>query len=229
MSQARSLGSRALRRFLLTLALTALLLFLPARSLAFWQAWLMLGCLAVSWTFFLLHFLEHDPQLLERRLQIQEPRPEQKVFQKRFSRVLSLAFLAAGLDFHSGWSRALASIPLVLILSGQALVIAGYWTVFWVMKTNPFAASVIRIEAGQTVISQGPYALVRHPMYSGMALMALAMPFALGSYVALPLFWLLVPILGYRLVHEERFLRRDLPGYEQFCRQTRFRLLPGIW
>jgi protein-S-isoprenylcysteine O-methyltransferase Ste14 len=188
-----------------------------------------LGLMLITWIILLLHFLKHDPQLLERRLQADEPQPEQKLFQRLFSTVLFLAFISAGLDFRFGWSRLLGSVPLLLVLAAQALVVAGYLMVFWVMKTNTFAASVIRVEAQQSVISSGPYAFVRHPMYSGMALTVLAMPLALGSYAALPVFALLVPILMYRLIHEERFLRRDLPGYEQYCQQTKFRLIPWLW
>jgi protein-S-isoprenylcysteine O-methyltransferase Ste14 len=97
------------------------------------------------------------------------------------------------------------------------------------MKTNSFAASTIQVEAEQTVIHNGPYAFVRHPMYLGMTLMMLATPLALESYVALPVFALQVPILVYRLVHEEKTLCRDLPGYAEYCNRTRRRLVPGVW
>ena len=97
------------------------------------------------------------------------------------------------------------------------------------MKTNGFAGSTIRVEAEQKVIHGGPYALVRHPMYFGMAVTALGAPLALGSYVAMPMFALLVPVLVYRLIHEEKTLRRDLPGYAEYCERTWFRLVPWVW
>ena len=97
------------------------------------------------------------------------------------------------------------------------------------MKTNTFAASTIQVESKQIVIDRGPYALVRHPKYTGMVVTVLAVPLALGSYVALPLFALLVPLLVYRLIHEERILRRDLAGYADYCERTRFRLVPRVW
>jgi protein-S-isoprenylcysteine O-methyltransferase Ste14 len=97
------------------------------------------------------------------------------------------------------------------------------------MKTNSFAASTIQVEAEQKVVDGGPYALVRHPMYTGMAVTTLAAALALGSYVALPVVALMVPLLIDRLIHEERTLRRDLPGYGEYCERTRFRLVPWMW
>jgi protein-S-isoprenylcysteine O-methyltransferase Ste14 len=96
------------------------------------------------------------------------------------------------------------------------------------MKTNSFASSVIQVEAGQRVISTGPYRLVRHPMYSAISLLSLATPLALGSYLALPLFVLLIPLLVFRLLNEEKLLRQNLPGYTDYCSRTRFRLVPFV-
>jgi protein-S-isoprenylcysteine O-methyltransferase Ste14 len=223
-----SLKKRATRRFVITLLILAVLLFIPG-TVHFWQGWLFLGLMSVFFTFFLRNFLKNDPQLLERRLQNRETEPEQRLFQKWFVLTLFLGFILVGLDFRFGWSRALVPFPLALIIAGQVEAAAGYWLVFWVMKTNTFAASTIRVEANQAVIQTGPYAVVRHPMYTGMAITALAIPLALGSYVAIPFFAFLVVLLVYRLIHEERTLRRDLPGYAEYCQRTRFRLMPGIW
>lgn len=230
MDQKSSLRARAARRLGGTLAVYVLLVFIPAGSLRFWQAWLFLALTASFFVFFFGHLLKHDPQLLERRLQRRETEPEQKLFQKLFATILLSAFVLAGLDFRFGWSRTwLGPVPVALVLAAQGAVAAGYWLVFWVMKTNSFAASTIGVEAGQRVIDRGPYALVRHPMYTGMAITALAAPLALGSYVALPVFALIIPVLVYRLIHEERMLRENLPGYAEYCERTRFRLVPRVW
>ena len=101
--------------------------------------------------------------------------------------------------------------------------------VFWALKTNSFAASTIRVESGQRVISTGPYRMVRHPMYLGVDLMALFTPLALGSYFALPAFALLIPMIVLRLLNEEKLLRQDLPGYSEYCLRTPFRLVPFVW
>lgn len=225
-----SLKARAVRRLLTVLIFSGVLLLVPAGSLRFWPGWLLLSLTAAFWIFFLVHFLKHDPQLLERRLQDKEAEPEQGLFRKLFVAIMFSAFILAGFDFRFGWSpRWLGPVPLAVVAVAQVVVVAGYWIVFWVMKTNSFAGSAIQVEAEQTVIHSGPYAFVRHPMYSGMAVTMLAVPLALGSYAALPVFALTVPILIYRLIHEERTLRRELPGYAEYCERTRFRLVPGVW
>jgi protein-S-isoprenylcysteine O-methyltransferase Ste14 len=229
MNEMADLKRRSIRRFLMTLLILAWLLFMPARSWRFWQAWWLLGLMAGFWAFFFIYFLKHDPQLLERRLQRHEADPAQRRFQRLFSLILFLALIVAGLDFRFGWSRSIAPVPLAVIIAGQIITVAGYWLVFWVMKTNSFAASTIQVEAGQLVVRSGPYAIVRHPMYLGMAITTVGMPLALGSYVALPLFALHVPLLMYRLIHEERTLCRDLPGYVEYCQLTPNRLLPWLW
>jgi protein-S-isoprenylcysteine O-methyltransferase Ste14 len=144
--------------------------------------------------FFFIDLIKHDPQLLERRLKNKETEPEQRLFQKLWMIISLAAFTLAGLDFRFGWSHEwLAPVPVWLVVVGQLIVVAGYWLVFWVMKTNSFAANTIQVQTGQRVIRSGPYATVRHPMYSGMAVTALGMPLALGSYVALPVFASLIP------------------------------------
>ena len=106
---------------------------------------------------------------------------------------------------------------------------ASYLMTIWVMDVNRYAARTIRVEAGQKVVSKGPYKWVRHPMYFGLLLMMLSTPLALGSYVALPIFALALPALMFRLLHEEKVLRRKLPGYAEYCEGTRYRLIPYIW
>ena len=227
--KAMSLKARAQRRLAITMTVLAAML-LSAGSLRFWQGWLFLILMSGFWTFFFIDLLKHNPQLLERRLESKETQPEQRLFQKLWSVISLPAFALAGLDFRFGWSREwLGGVPMWLVAAGQVMAVAGYWLVFWVMKTNSFASTTIQVETGQRVVRSGPYATVRHPMYSGMAVMALGTPLALGSYLALPLFASLIPVLMFRLIHEERFLHHALPGYREYCEQTRFRLIPFVW
>lgn len=223
-----SLKARGVRRMGMTLLSVAAMLFVPAGSWRFWQGWVYLLLMMGFWSYFFLHFLKHDPQLAERRLQSKEPELVQKVILKLFSVFLCAGFIVAGLDFRFGWSRP-GLVRDTLIVAGQSGVVAGYWLVFWVMKTNSYAASVIQVESGQRVIDSGPYALVRHPMYTGMSLTSVATPLALGSYVALPVFVCILPLLVYRLIHEERTLCRDLPGYSEYCQRAHFRIVPFVW
>jgi protein-S-isoprenylcysteine O-methyltransferase Ste14 len=224
-----SLKGRAQQRLTITLTVLSALL-LSAGSLRFWQGWLFLVLMSGFWTFFLIDLTKNDPQLLERRLKNKETQPEQRLFQKLWMVISLASFTLAGLDFRFGWSRErLGPVPVWLVVVGQMIALAGYWLVFWVMKTNSFAASTIQVESGQRVVRNGPYATVRHPMYSGMAVMALGTPLALGSYFALPVFASLIPVLMFRLIHEEKFLHHALPGYAEYCEQTRFRLAPFVW
>jgi protein-S-isoprenylcysteine O-methyltransferase Ste14 len=230
MERKASLKVRSVRRLAMALTALAAILFLSAGSLHFWPGWLFVVLQSGFWIFFCVDFLKHDPQLLERRLQNKETQPEQKLFQALWSMITILAFILAGLDFRFGWTRGwVGQVPLTLVLMAQAMVVGGYWLVFWVMKTNTFAGSTIQVESKQTVICSGPYAIVRHPMYFGMVVAVLAAPLALASYVTVPVFALLVPMLVFRLTHEEQTLRRDLLGYTDYCERTRFRLVPWVW
>ena len=223
------LKKRGIGRITSTILILAGILFISAGSLRFWQGWLFLFLMTAFWGYFFVVFMKRDPQLLERRLQKKEIHLEQKIFQKLFSTILIVAFIVAAFDFRFGWSRSAGSVPIWLVLAGQGLVVAGYWFAFWTMKTNSFAASIIRVEEGQRVIEVGPYAWMRHPMYFGMAVTVLSAPLALGSYIAIPVFALLGPVLVYRLIYEERTLCRELRGYSEYCQRRRFRLIPGIW
>jgi protein-S-isoprenylcysteine O-methyltransferase Ste14 len=229
-ARGRSVKQRGLRQLTLSLTVVAALLFLSAGSLRYWQGWLFLILMTGFWIFFFIDLLKHDPKLLERRLQSEESAPEQRLFQKLMLVILLPAFVLAGLDFRYRCTQTrLHGVPVWLVLVGQAMAVAAYWLVFSVMKANSFAASTIRVEDEQRVIDSGPYAIVRHPMYSGMALMVLGTPLALGSCVALPVFALFIPLLIFRLTHEERFLRHALPGYAEYCNRIRFRLIPFLW
>jgi protein-S-isoprenylcysteine O-methyltransferase Ste14 len=223
------LKKRGIGRLASTILILGGLLFISAGSLRFWQGWLFLFLMVGFWTYFFVAFLNRDPQLLERRLQAKEIHREQKIFHELHSTILIVAFIVAALDFRFGWTQARGGVPVSLVLAAHVLVVVGYWIVFWTMKTNSFAASIIKVEEDQRVIEVGPYAWVRHPMYLGMSITELALPLALGSYVALPVFALLVPSLIYRLIYEERTLCKELRGYSEYCTRTRFRIVPGIW
>jgi len=116
-----------------------------------------------------------------------------------------------------------------LTIFSQLAVLGGSVLTFWIMKANRFASRAVQVEPGQEVISSGPYAIVRHPMYSGICLMLLFTPLALGSYIALPAFLLVIPLVVLRLLNEEKVLHQELPGYSEYCVHTRFRLVPYLW
>ena len=224
-----TLRSRLALRFSFGVTIGIAVLFIPAGSLRFWGGWVFIAELVAASLFMSIYFYRHDPGLLQRRLDTKEKENTQRIFRKLFAPLWGCGLILSGFNYRFGWSeKALGRVPLWLIVLGQALVLAAYWLVFQVMKTNSFASSIIQVEAGQTVISTGPYRLVRHPMYSAISLMLLATPLALGSYMAVPLFVSLIPLLVFRLLNEEKLLRQNLPGYAEYCLRTRFRLVPFV-
>jgi protein-S-isoprenylcysteine O-methyltransferase Ste14 len=208
----------------------AAMLFVPAGSLRFWQGWTFLALTSIPVTYFSWDLYKRDPQLTERRLQSKEKIREQRLLVRSLKVCFFAAFLLPGLDYRFGWSRRiLGAVPWWLALLSQGLALAGLFLMFWVFRTNTFASRTIQVEPDQKVISTGPYRIVRHPMYLGSLIMWLSMPLALGSYIAWPVFALLVPFYVFRLLREEKFLRQQLPGYSEYCLRTHFRLIPFAW
>lgn len=202
-----------------------LIFFVPAGTLDYWEAWVYCAVLLVPFVFVLTYLLRKDPELLARRIRLNEKEPAQRRIIRASSLIFFTGFLIPGLDHRFGWS----DIPVEAVLAANILVILGYVLVFLVFKENPFASRVVEVEPDQRVISTGPYALVRHPMYLGTSIMWLATPIALGSYWALPVFLFLPIVLVYRIMNEEEVLLRELPGYREYTQKVRYRLIPGIW
>ncbi len=215
-----TLKSRLVLRFIFMPVVLGSFLFLPAGSFRFWQGWTYLIITLASIFSIFGYFYRHDPKVIERRLKRGETVRAQKLIMKFISAIMLIAFL---LPF--GWSH----LPFWLTILSQAFILGGYLMIFWALKRNSFAASTIRVEAGQRVISTGPYGIVRHPMYLGGDIWLLFTPLALGSYFALPVFALLIPLIVVRLLNEEKVLRQELPGYAEYCLHTRFRLVPFLW
>lgn len=203
----------------------SVLLFIPAGSFLYWQAWIYFGVIFFPMLFVLRYLLKRDPELLERRLRSKEKVKEQKTIVKLFSLLFLIGFVIPGLDYRFGWSH--VSVPIVIL--ANVLVFTGYLIFFSVMKANTYASRIIEVEKEQTVISSGPYAIVRHPMYAGWLLMIIATPVALGSYWSLLVFMLFTIPLVQRIVNEEKVLLKELPGYEEYCRKIEYRLIPYIF
>ncbi len=211
--------------YLAALPVVGAMLFLPAGTFDYWQAWLYLAILFIPVAFVGLYFLKSDPAFLERRFKTKEKEAKQKAIVKITALLFLIGFLIPGLDRRFGWS----SVPFEVAVGANLLVFIGYIIVFLAFKENSYAARTVEVEKGQKVISTGPYSVVRHPMYVGFLLLYTATPIALGSYWALPLFLLTIPAIIFRILNEEELLRRKLPGYGAYCRKTRYRLLPYAW
>lgn len=225
-----SLKSRLIVQFGFAFGLGTALLFLPAGTLNFWRAWVFLAIIFVPMVIFSVYFYIRDPAVVERRLQRREKQQEQRLVM-RWANVVSFAgMIVPGLDHRFGWTRRwTGGVPLWLEIVAQILALAGYVGTMWVISVNRFASRTIQVEKGQKVISTAPYSWVRHPLYSAALVMWLSAALALGSYVALPFFALLVPVIVLRLLNEEKVLRQDLPGYTEYCERVRYRLVPNVW
>jgi len=222
---AEDVKKRALVLFPLGFISLAVMFFVPAGTLDYWQAWVYLAILMVPVAFVVAYFLKNDPEFLVRRLKFKEKQAKQRLVIRLSSLVFIVAFLLPGLDRRFGWS----SVPAELVLAADAVVFLSYLFIFLVFRENSFAGRTIEVVKGQKVVSTGPYSLIRHPMYLGFILMYAATPIALGSYWALPVFLLVVPLIVLRIQNEEDVLERGLPGYAEYCKKTRYRLVPFIW
>jgi protein-S-isoprenylcysteine O-methyltransferase Ste14 len=214
-----------LARFLAGFIVLVAMFFLPAGTLAYWEAWLYLGLLFSLVTLVLLYFLKNDPGFLERRMRLKEKEAQQRWIVGLSYLPFLLAFLLPGLDRRFGWSNP----PVALTITADVLVFLGYGLVFLVFYENRFASRIVEVEKGQTVISTGPYALVRHPMYLGTLVLLIFSPLALGSYWAMLPALLLIPVFVARILNEESVLSRQLDGYQEYTHKVRYRLFPGIW
>jgi protein-S-isoprenylcysteine O-methyltransferase Ste14 len=214
--------------FLFLAVAMGLLLFVPARTIDYWQTWLFLAVYFTGSLFVSLYLMKQDPALLQRRMR-GGPTAEKQREQKLIMLVASLGFIALlvvpALDHRMQWSH----IPVSVIVVGDILVALWWLVVFIVFRENSFASATIEVADGQTVVSTGPYAIVRHPMYAGGLLLVVGMPLALGSYWGLLPIGAMMPVLLWRLFDEERFLARKLPGYTEYCARVRWRLIPGVF
>ncbi len=204
------------------------LIFLPAGTFDYWQGWLFLGTFAASTGGFTVYLALYDRPLLERRMKA-GPRHEQELSQKIIVSLILLAFFALivlpALDYRFAWSPVAPSVSIL----GDAVILLSFLFIFWVTRVNSFAASNIRVEQDQRVIDRGPYAYVRHPMYTGATWLFVGIPLALGSWWSLGLIVPFMAVLVWRLLDEERILRRELPGYMEYMRRVRFHLIPFVW
>src|SRR6185295_856053 len=204
------------------------LIFLTAGTFRYWQGWSFLATFTVCSTALTVYMALYDEKLLERRLRA-GPRAETETSQKIIMVLVLLGFAALMvvpvLDHRFGWSP----VPPYVSMIGDGLIALGYLFILFVLRENTYAASTIQIADDQRVISTGPYALVRHPMYAAALLLVIGMPLALDSWYGLLGILVLLPVLTWRLLDEERFLTRNLKGYAEYTREVRWRLIPGLF
>ncbi|MFD0678291.1 MULTISPECIES: methyltransferase family protein [unclassified Paenibacillus] len=200
-------------------------LFLPAGSFNFWEAWIYFVIFLGSTFVINGYFLKRDPELIERRSNAKEKEKEQKIFQTISGISFVGLLVLPGLDYRFDWSN----VPLFIVFVADVIVLLGFSIVFLVFKENSYTSAIIEVNENQKVISTGPYALVRHPMYTGAMFIILFTPLALGSiWAVIPSITIIIFIV-LRLLNEEKVLLKELKGYEEYCKKTRYHLIPFIW
>ena len=218
---------KIIARVLIIFIFLGLLLFLTAGSLNYNEAWIYILSLLLTGLFVIGYFFKKDPEFIGGRVMKRREKEEtSKKIQNILSIPLFIGLFIPGLDYRFGWS----DVPMPLVIISVAFVLAGYLFIARVMEENRYASSIIEISDEQKVIESGPYKIVRHPMYTGGLLFTIFTPLALGSY------WALIPfsvtsVIGIilRIINEEKFLVTNLPGYSEYCRKTKYRIIPFLW
>jgi protein-S-isoprenylcysteine O-methyltransferase Ste14 len=219
---------RTWSKLIVLVVVMGFLLFIPAWTLRYWQAWVYLSIFTGASVLITLYLMKNDPGLLERRMRsgpMAEKRPTQKFIMLATIIAFMSLLIVPSLDHRFGWS----AVPLGGELLGDVLVVVGFYFMHLVYRENTFASATIQVVEGQRVISTGPYAIVRHPMYAGGALYLLGTPLALGSYWGLLALGATLPFLIWRLLDEERFLAKNLRGYTEYQKRVPHRLIPFVW
>jgi len=219
---------KALAGLLRSLLVVAAIFFIPAWSLRFWEGWVYIAIMGAASAAIILYLARHDDALIGRRLKagpVAEKEKSQKIIQTLTAAAGVILFLVPGFDFRWQWS----DVPMALIVLGDIGVMAGYVIIFLVFRENTYASSIVEVAESQKVVSTGPYAVVRHPMYVGAIVLFLATPLALDSWWAFIPAIVLSAMIAVRLIDEERFLVTHLPGHDDYRRKVRDRLIPGLW
>lgn len=217
---------QAIIRYILTLLFVFFLLFLPAGSLKFWNAWIFIGALFLPDLFLLIYLAIKDPGLLQKRLKIKEKDKSQRIFNVLYYIGIIITLIITGLDFKYRWSV----VPLWLVIVATGIMISGFFMAFIALKQNRYASRVVEIQEGQKIIDFGLYSVVRHPMYLSALFLFCPMPLVLGSWYAFIIPVIVAPfLLVIRIINEEKVLKNDLNGYEDYMKKVKYRLLPFIW
>lgn len=204
------------------------LLFVPAGTVNYWQAWVFIAVFIAATMLPSIYLAVNDPEALRRRMHAgptAETRPVQRLIFCAIYVLVAALLVVSALDHRFGWT----TVPLWLVVVGDVLVVVGLVLAQWVVIQNSYAAATIRVEEGQRLATTGLYGLVRHPMYAGALIMMLGTPLALDSYWGLAVVIPAAAVLGIRILDEEKMLTDELDGYREYRQRVRYRLIPNVW
>lgn len=221
----KELFVRAITRFLAGLLLVSGLLFIPAGTWNYPQGWLLLGILFIPMFIGGLVMMKKNPELLKKRLNVREEETEQRRVILLSGIMFLAAFIAAGLSFR--YQRLM--LPAPVSVAAAIVFLAAYALYAEVLRENTYLSRTVEVQENQKVIDTGLYGVVRHPMYMATVLLFPAMPLVLGSVISFVIILLYIPIMVKRIRNEERVLAEGLPGYREYMKKVKYRLIPFIW
>ena len=221
----KNLAARAVSKYLAGLVMVALLLFVPAGSLAYPNGWLFISLLFIPMLVLGFVLLFKAPELLEKRLNAKEEQGEQRKVVGLSALLFLAGFMTAALDFRFGWSQ----LPGWLVLAASVILLLSYGMYAEVMRENAYLSRTVEIQENQKVIDTGLYGIIRHPMYTSTILLFLSIPLVLGSGIAFLLFLAYPVLIAKRIRNEEQVLEEGLAGYREYKQKVKYRLIPFIW
>jgi protein-S-isoprenylcysteine O-methyltransferase Ste14 len=221
----RELFKQAMVKFFAGVIIVALLLFLPAWTLRYPQAWLLICILFIPMFIAGLIMMKKDPELLKKRLSAKEKESEQKTVVALSGLMFLAAFVLAGLSFRFGWLM----LPFPVSIVFAVVFLIAYALYAEVLRENSYLSRTIEVQEDQKVVDTGLYGIVRHPMYSATLILFLSMPLVLGSVISFVITLAYIPIIVKRIRNEEQVLGKDLPGYTEYMGKVKYRLIPFIW
>ena len=221
----RKLFIRAITRFAAGVILMGALLFVPAGTVRYPQAWILMGILFIPMFLAGLVLMKLNPELLKKRLSVDEKEEEQKQVILYSGIMFIAAFAAAGLSLRFQFMM----FPFPVTVIGTVLFLASYVLYGEVLRENTYLSRTVEVQEGQKVIDTGLYGIVRHPMYMAVVILFLSMPLVLGSLVSFVIMLGCIPILVKRIRNEEKGLEEGLPGYREYKQKVKYRLVPFIW
>ena len=221
----KKLFMQAIGKFLAGVLLLAVLLFLPAGSFAYWQAWLFLGILFVPMFCAGIVLMFKNPELLQKRLNAKEEESQQKAVLCLSGLMFLSAFVVAGLNYRFGW----IVMPKWAVIAAAVVFLLAYALYAEVLRENVYLSRTVEVQENQKVIDTGLYGVVRHPMYMSTVLLFLSMPLVLGSVLSFAIMLLYFPIIALRIRNEEQVLEAGLEGYAEYKKRVRYKVIPFIW
>lgn len=219
------LFTQAIVKFFTGLVLVGVLVFVPAGTFSFWQGWLLLGILFVPMFIAGLVMMKKCPELLRKRLNVKEEEKEQKIVIALSGVMFLTAFIIAGLNYRFGW----LVLPKAVSYVAAIMFLLAYILYAEVMRENAYLSRTVEVQQNQKVISTGLYGVVRHPMYMTTLILFLAMPLVLGSIISFFITLVYIPIISIRIKNEEEVLEKGLPGYKEYMKKVKYRVIPFVW